>query len=195
MTIGEMPESVDARLARLATLHTAGDLDDEEFRAAKARVLDPGAEHGPHPGSDPLADTRTDPSSVPLTVSGPATADAAVDRPRGRTHWWIWLFVAITIGFSFACLGAAVTSLQRPAGPLLCSGSTLHAGNASEHFGGTTAYNIDSACIDADGTIHELSQVSIIGALWLVYSVVTFVVIAALVVLAKGIRALRHERE
>lgn len=90
-------------------------------------------------------------------------------RTLGQLRWRVWLFIAIVIGFILACLGSAITTLQRPAGPLLCSRGDFVAGNVSEHFGGTTAYNIDSACITG-GVVRHLSQTVIIGVLWVEYA-------------------------
>ena len=80
-----------------------------------------------------------------------------------------------------------IGKFQRPAGPLLCSRGDFVAGNVSEHFGGTTAYNIDSACITG-GVVRHLSQTVIIGVLWVEYAAAAFVVIAMLVWVIRGLR-------
>ena len=169
MFIGEVSERLEDRLGRLAKLHVDGHLDDEEYRAAKALVLAPAAGPGSLPGG-----------------SLPGGSPAAV-RTLGQLRWGVGLFIAIVIGFVLACLGSAITTLQRPAGPLLCSRGDFVAGNVSERFGGTTAYNIDSACVTG-GVVRHLSQTVIIGVLWVEYTAAAFVLIATLVLVIRGLR-------
>ena len=174
MFIGEVSERLEDRLGRLAKLHVDGHLDDEEYRAAKALVLAPAAGPGSLPGG-----------SLP-GGSLPGGSPPAV-RTLGQLRWGVGLFIAIVIGFVLACLGSAITTLQRPAGPLLCSRGDFVAGNVSERFGGTTAYNIDSACVTG-GVVRHLSQTLIIGVLWVEYTAAAFVVIAMLVLVIRGLR-------
>jgi hypothetical protein len=168
MIIDGASDRVEDRLERLAKLHTDGDLDDNEYRSAKALLLTPA-----------LATT----DDVATTV-----------RTRGPLAWWVpGLILAVVIGFTLACLSSAFTTLQGPAGPVLCSDGDFLAGNVSERYGGTTSYNIDSACVSATGDVRQLSQVEIIGVLWFVYTGATLVVIAVLIGLARGLRAARRD--
>ena len=48
----------------------------------------------------------------------------------------------------------------------------------AERFGGTTSYNIDSACVSAGGVVHHLSQLAVMGVLWVEYAVAVFAIIA-----------------
>ena len=167
MTIDAPSERLEDRLERLAKLHSDGHLDDEEYRAAKAVLLDPA--QTPHAGAAPHVVT-----------------------PLGPIRWWVWLIIAVVIGFCLACLAAAVTTLQRPAGPVLCRDGQFISGNVSEHFGGTTAYNIDSACVTDDGVVHHLSEWSITGILWVEYTIGAFAVMTVLVWVIRRLRRPGH---
>jgi hypothetical protein len=171
MIIDGTSERLEDRLAKLAQLHRSGQLDDQEYSAAKAQLLEA------HP---PVSGSATTPgaaaSSVPRVV---------------RMRWWGWLILAVILGFMLACLGAAVTTLQRPAGPLLCNNGTFAVGNTSRHYVDGTAYNIDTACVTSDGVVHHLSEASIAGVLWLEYTVAIFVMLMIVVSLTRALRTPR----
>ncbi len=160
-------ERLEDRLERLARLHHDGQLDDDEYRAAKAQLLAP-------------------PSLQP---SPPAGARSSGPRPLGPLRWRSWFIIAWVAAFMVACLASAFTSLQEPGGAVLCRGRFV-AGNVSETFGGTTAFNMDSVCLGVDGSVRHVNQLALIGVLWVEYTVVGF---AAVVVLVSAYRALRPD--
>ena len=106
MIIEGTSDRLEERLERLAKLHTDGDLDDNEYRSAKALLLAP-------------TDGTTDATDTPV-------------RLRGPLGWGALLILAIIVGFTLACLSSAITTLQGPAGPVLCSNGDFVAGNVSE---------------------------------------------------------------
>ena len=115
----------------------------------------------------------------------------------GSLRWWVWLIVAVVIGFSLACLSAAALSLQAPAGPVLCRGGTFLAGNDSVPSGDRrpSGRNIDSVCVGANGAVHHISQVSIVGVLWLEYTLAALIPLMLLVGLGRARRRTRDPVE
>ncbi|MCU1360528.1 MAG: hypothetical protein JWN99_1817 [Ilumatobacteraceae bacterium] len=155
-------DRLEDRLERLAKLHADGQLDDQEFKTAKAQLLT---------GTDPVA------GSVTPTV-----------RTLGPYRWTTWFLIALCVGFTLGCLSSAVTTLQRPAAPIVCSNGDYVAGSTAQHFGGTTSFNIDAYCVSPDGNAHHLSQAAIIGVLWLEYTLALCLVFAVMVWLIRGLR-------
>jgi ABC-type uncharacterized transport system permease subunit len=168
--IDELTDPLDVRLQRLADLHAGGHLSAQEFADAKRLILAPSSE-------------------------SPAAVGEAAAAPRrvGAMRWWALLLVAIVLGFMFACVAAAVTSLQRPAGLVLCSEGRFLAGNVVEHSVGATGYNIDAVCVADDGTVRALSQVQVLGVLWLEYAVVWAAVIVLVAVVWRAVRRSRRD--
>jgi hypothetical protein len=158
----EQAEPVEVRLARLAALHAAGELDEAEFRAAKAAVLAPG-------------------------VAGGTGSDDAPGTPL-RMRWWGWFLVTIVLGFTVACLGAVWPVLQEPSAPVVCGSDELVAGRDVANHGSETDYNIRSSCRRDDGRLDRLSQVEIIAVLWVIYTALASVVVAVAVVITRLVR-------
>jgi hypothetical protein len=146
-----VPAPLDVRLQHLADLHAQGQLDPEEFSAAKRMVL---AE------PDPPVPAPSVPSLGPL-------------------RWWAALLIAIVLGFIVAALSAAITSLQRPAGWAVCNDGRFVAGRTVEHSVGATGYNFNSVCVRADGTPQSVSSIGLFGVLWLEYAIACFVLLVA----------------
>ena len=146
-----VPAPLDVRLQHLADLHAQGQLDPQEFSAAKRMVL--AAPDSPVPAP-----------RVHRTVS---------------LRWWAALLIAIVLGFIVAFLGAAVTALQRPAGWAVCNDGRFVAGQTVEHSVGTTGYNFDAACVLADGTAQSVSSIRLVGVLWSEYAIASFVLLMA----------------
>ena len=121
-----------------------------------------------------------------------------IDPPqRPRRHglpWWGSLLIAICVGLMVACLGAAVTDLQTPVGPVLCRHGAFVAGNTSHPANdGGTAYDIDSACVSTTtGEVKQLNGLAVIGVLWSEYAAVCFIVLTCLVALVRSIRGTRR---
>jgi hypothetical protein len=171
MIIDGTTDRLEDRLERLAKLHADGQLTDDEFRTAKSAVLAP-----------PTSASAPHPSATIGTAVVPSTV-----RTLGPLRWRVWLFIAIVFGFVLGCLASAITQLQAPAGPIVCRSGEFVAGSTADHYGGTTSFNIDSACVTDDVARH-VSQVTIIGVLWLEYAVVAFALIAAMVWVVRGLR-------
>jgi hypothetical protein len=164
MTIDSAHDRLEDRLATLASLHAGGHLDDTEFRTAKAAVLH---------------------SRESLPASPPVEPSV---RTLGPLRWKTWMLIAMVFGFFIACLGSAITDLQAPAAPILCSGGDFAAGNDVEQFGGTTSYNVDTTCTAADGETRQLSQLAVVGVLWIEYGAALFLLIAVFVWIIRGLR-------
>ncbi len=146
-----VPAPLDVRLQHLADLHAQGQLDPQEFSAAKRRVLAEADEPVPAP---------------------------SVHRP-GPLRWWAGLLIAIVLGFIVAVLGAAFTALQRPAGWAVCNDGRFVAGRTVEHSVGATGYNFDAVCVRADGTAQSVSSIRLLGVLWSEYAIACFVLLVA----------------
>jgi hypothetical protein len=146
-----VPAPLDERLQHLADLHAQGQLDPQEYSAAKRMVL---AEPDP-------------------PVPAPSV------RRAGPLRWWAALLIAIVLGFIVAALGAAVTALQRPAGWAVCSDGRFVAGRTVEHSVATTGYNFDAVCVRADGTAQSVSSIRLLGMLWSEYAIACFVLLMA----------------
>lgn len=87
-----------------------------------------------------------------------------------------------------ACIGAAVPSLQTPAGPALCRSGTFVAGNRSQPTsdGEGTGYDIDSTCVSAaTGQAEHVNSFAIVGVLWAEYTVAGFVTLTVCIALAR----------
>ena len=80
--------------------------------------------------------------------------------------------------------------LQTPAGPIVCHGSTFVAGSSSHPtFDQSTGYDIDSSCVSAtDRRVRHLSQLAVIGVLWLEYGLFAFVVLGLILMLVRAVR-------
>lgn len=90
-----------------------------------------------------------------------------------------------------ACIGAAVPSLQTPAGPVLCRSGTFVAGNRSQPTsdGEGTGYDIDSSCVSAaTGQAAHVDSFAIVGVLWAEYTLAGFVALTAFIALARAAR-------
>jgi hypothetical protein len=146
-----VPAPLEVRLQHLADLHAQGQLDPQEFSAAKRMVL---------AAPDP-------PVPVP-----------SVHR-LGPLRWWAALLIAIVLGFIVAVLGAALTALQRPAAWAVCNDGRFVAGRAVEHSVAATGYNFDAVCISADGTAQSVSSFPLLGMLWSEYAIACFVLLMA----------------
>ena len=120
----------------------------------------------------------------------PLAAPAAPTRAR-RLPWWGTLLIAVCVAFMVACTGAAVPSLQRPAGPVLCRDGTFVPGNHSQPTsdGEGTGYDIDSSCVaTATGQPKHVDSFAIVGVLWAEYTVVGFVALVGLIALVRAAR-------
>ena len=171
MSVDDASLALDERLQRLADLHTGCHLSAQEFTDAKRLVLAP--------------------STASPVTTGQATAEQRRVAPI-RWRWWAVLLVGAVLGFMVACVAAAVTSLQRPAGPVLCRGGRLLAGNVIEHSVGATGYNIHAVCAADDGTLRSLSQVQVIGVLWLEYTLAWVAVISVVLVIWRAVHGSRR---
>ena len=101
------------------------------------------------------------------------------------------LLGSIVIGFIVAAVSAAVTTLQRPGGWLLCSSGRFVEGNEVEHSVGATGYNFNAACVTDDGPTRKVSSIRLLGVLWFEYTVVVLAILVALVVVVGAIRRAR----
>jgi hypothetical protein len=146
-----VPAPVDVRLQHLADLHAQGQLDTQEFSAAKRMVL-----------------AAPDPSFPAPSV-----------HRRSPLRWWAALLIAIVLGFIVAVLGAAVTALQRPAGWAVCNDGRFVAGRTVEHSVGATGYNFDAVCVRVDGRAQSVSSIRLLGVLWSEYAIACFVLLVA----------------
>jgi hypothetical protein len=142
---------LDVRLQHLADLHAQGQLDSQEFSAAKRMVL---------------------------AAPDPPVPAPSVQR-LGPLRWWAALLIAIVLGFIVAFLGAAVTALQRPAGWAVCNDGRFVAGRTVEHSVEATGYNFDAFCVRADGTAQSVSSIRLVAVLWSEYAIACFALLIA----------------
>ena len=112
-----------------------------------------------------------------------------------RLPWWGVLIIAVVVGLMVACTSAAVPTLQTPAGPIVCHGSTFVAGSSSHPtFDQSTGYDIDSSCVSAtDRRVRHLSQLAVIGVLWLEYGLFAFVVLGLILMLVRAVRGPKQQ--
>ncbi|MCU1394529.1 MAG: hypothetical protein JWM34_2957 [Ilumatobacteraceae bacterium] len=120
-------------------------------------------------------------------------------RSLMRLRWWNVLLMAVIAGFIIACLGAAFTTLQTPAGPFVCRNGVFLAGNTKtivhDADGTSNGFNVDSSCVDkVTGLVRHLNGIEILGILWLIYGVFAFVVLLLVVMLVRSIRVPRQLR-
>ncbi len=164
----QISAALEDRLRRLADLHTDGHLDAQEFATAKRLIL---------------AATGLPQSTAPPVAGGV--------RRRGSLRPWVALLISVVMGFVLACVSAAVTWLQRPAGWALCSDGRFVDGNVVEHSVGATGYNFRAQCVADDGATRTVSSVQLLGVLWLEYTIALLAMFATVLVV---IRAVRHVR-
>ncbi len=144
---------LEARLERLVRLHRDGELDDAEFRVAKAAVLS---------GTGGAAADGGPAGAVP---AGAVPAGGGRVPVRGLV-----LCLGVMAGFTLAALSSAFTGLQAPAGRFVCGDDPFVAGRHIERAGSETTFDIDSACRRADGTLDHLSQLRVLGVLTAIYT-------------------------
>ena len=92
------PMSVADELQKLQQLRDSGAIDDDEFAAAKARVLNPPA------GNPGLFASQTG----PLTVTGVSSINAVLRNKPAMLLWAVLIAVLTAVGLATAFVGLVV---------------------------------------------------------------------------------------
>jgi hypothetical protein len=185
-------------LEALAALHRSGELSDEQYEQAKARVIERGG--GPADAEVPSV-IRVEPTpGVPSTrtSSGAPTAKAPVSRWTDlQTSAELVLVIAAVLAFLTSIpLTAAVPPLAKVAAPVLCRAPYSHGVVPTHTYNpqpGETVRTLELVCQNAAGDVHRPGVLLTIVVLFLEETVLWFLVLVAGFSVWSGVSRLRGE--